>query len=180
MGRASHGYEFESQVGNSLERYCNIGEGKRCFYIKLVDTKIFDLHIWCNHCGKRVSHNLILPKALADFFVAFRGKEKTVQLIECKSSEAPSFPIANIAEHQLEFASELESLGVPYWFVIQDKRTKVKRCRALSGMWMIDLIREVKLEKGRSSIPWDLIHERGIEIRWCSYGLWALEDLFDE
>jgi len=168
-----HGYIFEYEISRSLDL---LSKKIDLWFKKLVDTKLFDTSVYCNHCNQRVSHNLIIPKTIADFIYV---THKTVGFLECKSSKQTSFPIRNIEKHQIQYGLQLSYFNVPYYYIICNRaKPKHYTAFAISAQKLDDLIAEI-LEK-RKSIPWRVLEDTAIKLDRLKGGLWNLEPIIGE
>jgi len=170
MGRRIQGFAFESEISESLKHY----QSKYDFIFEhMVDTNLFDFGIICDRCGHRVHHNLIIPKAVADFWIASNGK---ITFLEAKSSRSSSFPISNIREHQLSYALKMAYYNIDYWFMICDRRKpRHHKAYALKGIVLDEIMSSIA--RKRKSIPWSLLeeHKDVIAINKLKGGIWELD-----
>lgn len=166
---ARHGFIFESEIGKSLKILQNNHE---LLYWKLIDTHLYDYHLYCPHCNQPFDNPFIVPKAIADYLVI---THKGVKFMECKSSKAELFPIGNIQPHQLKWSLQCNYYNVPYYFLICDRRLpKNFKCYGLLGTKLDDLIAEVSPKK---SIKWGLLKDCSKEVKRLEGGLWEIEEL---
>lgn len=141
---------------------------------------MFEFGLRCNHCGQIVKHNLILPKAIADFIVITdksKGQFKDIHtpittFHECKSSKnAKGFPIGNVKQHQIDYGLELTALGVDYWFHINDRR-KIRhfKCYSIKVTDFVDVCNKIQLKY----IPWGSLERVAISSKRLKGGMWDL------
>jgi penicillin-binding protein-related factor A (putative recombinase) len=155
-----HGYDFEKEIGKSFELLkTEYSTYRNLWYYKLVDTYAYDwIRDYIDTPPKSLDvrqtaqfkYQMVLPKVPADFLVLLRGR---CAFVECKSSrDSLGFPIANIKDHQLSMAEEIEMAGVPYYFYICKREARhnvmyVLRSGAL--VHMIQVLKSGKLIKSK-------------------------------
>jgi penicillin-binding protein-related factor A (putative recombinase) len=170
-----HGYTFESEIRKSL--YLLIDYGYQFFYKKLVDTKIFDINLFCNHCHRKVQHNLILPKTIADYVIFC---ETGTHFIECKSSRKKEYyPFGNIKNHQIEYGIKIHKYPhSSYYFMICDRRVKGDyKVYLVDAHQMDDLMGE---NYPRRNATWEEIAKVGVLLKRLKYSQWDLIPYFEK
>ena len=174
---ARYGYAFESEIGSSLYALDQSGEVE-LFYEKLVDTHAYDRGVWCPHCRERIKSNMMTPKCIADFVVVW-GKSHTT-FIECKSSRNErGLPIRNVARHQREFSLRIEYFGVPYWFVLNDRRVERHyKAYAIRAFELDDWIATRQKRGIGKYLPWNEMEIKAMNIERVKGQLWDLKPLF--
>jgi len=167
------------EIGHSFKRLQQ--QGISIFYYKLVDTKMFEFSLFCNHCHQKVKHNLILPKTIADFLVIVDTAKQICKDInapvtsfhECKSSKnAKGFPLRNVKAHQLEYGLTMAKLGVDYWLHINDRR-KVRefKCYSVTATQYAEIVNNIQLQY----IPWRSLERVAISSERIKGGLWDIK-----
>lgn len=167
--RTQHGYKFESEIGASLEALQDYGI--ELYYRKLVDTSLFDIHLFCNHCHQKVKHNLVIPKSICDYIIV---TDSGAHFIECKSSKnQTSFPYANIKPHQLEYGLKINSYDhTTYSYLINDRRHRGHyRCHLLSADDLDDLMGHTD---PRVSAKWEEVEHYSLNIPRLEFSQWDL------
>lgn len=182
MGK-QHGYDFEKEIGKSLELLrTDKPKYRTLWYYKLVDTYAYD---WIKdyipdapkeldvHRTAQFKYQMILPKVPSDYLVIY-GK---TTFIECKSSQdRVGLPIANIKEHQLQMSEDIEKAGAPYYFYIckrEPRNNILYIVKAKDVRYLVNMLKTGKIRK--SKIAWHLL-ERYAEhtlpkSRGCVYDL---------
>lgn len=167
-GRFQHGYYFENELAKSMDSL--IDYGYNIYYRKLTDTNLFDISLWCNHCSRKVTHNLILPKAISDFVLM---SDMGTHFIEAKSSKQKvSFPLTNIKEHQLQSGLVINTFKhTTYHYLICNRYTKGDyKCYVLDSFQLDDLMSHVY---PRKSLKWTEIEAVAITLPKLT-GMWDM------
>jgi len=140
------GYDFEKVFKKSFKNCFEHG-----FIYKLIDTHSLE-------GAKKAAYGtmkgkwdkIIIPPVPSDFICINNGE---TMWVEAKNTINPtSFPMGNVKDHQLEFASKIEMAGGRYKFVIRHQIPRHSECFLLT---LNDIIRLKKANQNRNSIKWE-------------------------
>jgi recombination protein U len=137
------GYKWEDTLKKSiLETYPD------AFIYKLIDTHSIEgllTKLKKNHIQYK---DFLIPKVPADFIAVCGGQ--TVWIEAKNTVNDRYFPLGNIKQHQLEFASLIEGAGGKYFFAI---RRQEPRNNEVFLLTLNDIIR-ITQKSGRKSLLW--------------------------
>lgn len=165
---------FEGEIAASLRLNQDVGEP--IWFIKNVDTNLYDKKSKCPKCGLVFETEIILPKVASDFTVT--GK-KSVVYVECKSTVMDRFPIANVSNHQIEWGLELnESDVISYILLINHRVTNSPPLPKINEVYMISITNfcSLLIDRGSKSISFFDLRNSGKAVRLNrnSGGTWDL------
>ena len=178
------GYVFEDEIRRSIEQLAIEGkiDGTQLFCWKIVDTHSFSKLSSLTSGLKQ----FIVPKVTADYLVFYKGKG---MLIECKmSSNKPSYNLGYIKQHQIDAGLQLQSQGVPYYFIINQRHIPENSKPGKANpyeVFIIDARTISTLLAIKKSVKWeDLYHACDHYVppseRDTKHQTWNLEWLFTE
>ena len=168
MSRVDRGYYFEHEIGIALDELKKKRYGE-LFYYKMVDTHSYD-KIYCPQCGHKFEIPLIIPKAIADYMV-WTGN-RTMYFIECKfTSNDTSFPLRNIADHQISFGLQASYYGWFYYFIIHISHSDF--CYVIDIKSLDDIMAKLK---DRKSIPYKYLDAMSVKIKKAGK-IWDLSEV---
>ncbi len=137
------GYKWEDTLKKSIvETYPG------AFIYKLIDTHSIEgllTKLKKNHIQYQ---DFLIPKVPADFITVWGGQ--TVWVEAKNTVNDRYFPLANIKQHQLEFASLIEENGGKYYFAI---RRQEARNNEVFLVTLNDII-SITQSSGRKSLQW--------------------------
>jgi len=168
------GYTYENEWSKSLKNARDLGY--KFWYNKLVDTKALDYSIRCQACGAKVYHNLILPKSISDWIIV---NSQNTNFLENKSSKnKTSYPLVNIAPHQLKWGMQLHGYAhTNYHFAIHNRHKKGDYRTWILSAWELDDLIETVYP--RKSIKWEYF-ENYLELdRAASGQAWSIFPYLD-
>jgi len=160
-----HGYEFEKEIGKSLELLKEQPFFRNLWYYKLVDTYAYD---WIKdyideppkqldvHRTAQSKYQMVLPKVPCDFLALLEG---VCIFIECKSSkDEMGFPIGNIKDHQLAMAADIVKADSPFYFFICKREPRNNILYIVEASKIIEMINVAKTGKIiKSKLAWSLL-----------------------
>ena len=105
------GYKWEDSFRLSIKRYL-----PNAFIYKIMDTHSIEGLLSKLKESHQQYNKFLVPKVPADFIIIHDGR---TMWIECKNTiNLTSFPLSNIAKHQLEFGVQISNAGGEYFFAI--------------------------------------------------------------
>jgi len=160
--RTRQGKRFEAEIRKSLAHLMQAD--RNIYFHRLMDHK--DFYVLNPHL-----RGIRQPD---DFLVVAYG---IPIVVECKSSQAPRFPLNNVRPHQVESLTRFEAAGGKSWILIQHRRYKVMRKRnrvfALRIQTWLDIC-SIAMREKRKSATWDMIEANADRELKKSKGLWNL------
>ena len=139
------GYSFERKIMDSFKNLY-----PDAFVHKLIDThSLGGLLAKLKTQGSPYGEFLI-PKQLCDLVTVIDGDTFFIELKS--SSNATSFPLANIKSHQLDFAKEIDLAGGSYVFIIEQYIPRNSKAWAIMSSDLIYVV--LSYLKGHKSIKW--------------------------
>lgn len=143
------GYKFESMFQKSFKQLYPDG-----FIYKLIDTHSIEGITKAAKKQNKAWGSMVVPKVPADYICIYDG---ITIFVECKSTvNKTSFPLRNIKDHQLEFASNIEMAGGFYTFML---RKQEKRNDEYFMLTLNDIIRLKQANNNSKSIKWEQLRE---------------------
>jgi len=165
------GYEWEHSFRLSIIR-CLPG----AFIYKIIDTHSIEGLLSKLKESHQQYNKFLVPKVPADFIIIHYGR---TMWIECKNTtNLTSFPLSNIAKHQLEFGVQIASAGGEYFFAIQRDEPYKKRAFLIDINTFLEIKSKVNRE-GKKSIKW-LIFENHPNVKELELMRGSIYDLRKE
>jgi recombination protein U len=139
------GYKWERVFQKSFDKCFPEG-----FIYKLIDTHSLEGITKAAMKQNKAWGKMVVPRVPADYICIHKGQ--TIWA-ECKNTvNKTSFPLRNIKDHQIEFATLIENAGGRYYFAIRREIPRNHQCYLIT---VDDIIRLKKENQNRKSIKWE-------------------------